>query len=72
MPSIADLPFVQKACRRLARHGWGSTLRQLFFRLLKATVQYGQKYGHLLLTGRLFTFRKYLCARLVWGAYVSF
>jgi len=40
MLSITDLPFVQKACRRLARHGWRNTLRQLFFRLLKATVQF--------------------------------
>lgn len=34
MPSIADLPLLQKARRKLARHGLWNALQQVLFRLL--------------------------------------
>lgn len=39
MLSITDLPFVQKARRKLARHGLWNSLQQALFRLLEATVR---------------------------------
>lgn len=38
MLSITDLPFVQKARRKLARHGLRNSLQQALFRLLEATA----------------------------------
>ena len=39
MQSITELPIVQKAVRKLGRHGIWNNLRQLGFRLLRCTVQ---------------------------------
>jgi hypothetical protein len=39
MPSITELPMVQRAVRKLRRHGLGNLLLQLGLRLLRSTVQ---------------------------------